>query len=83
MGFKVRCSGDYIVNVSVFEERSLILESDEVPRQIYHRIEDAFLVFMKSNPLSDNVSEFEIEKKIENVINLHHLWIAAPIPQPI
>jgi serine/threonine protein kinase len=79
MGFDVRCSGDYIVNVSVFEERSIIGESDEVWNQIYHRIEDQFLVFMKSIPLSEDVNESEIDDEIEKLINLRHPCIAAPI----
>jgi hypothetical protein len=65
------CLSDYVVNLSAFEERAIICESD----QIYHRIEDELLVFMKSKPLSENVSESEIEK----LINLRHPCIAAPI----
>jgi hypothetical protein len=47
--------GEYVVNLSSFEEGSIICDSDEVPNQKYHRIEDQVLVFMKSNPLSENV----------------------------
>jgi serine/threonine protein kinase len=36
--------GDYAVNLSGFEERSIISESDEVPNGIYHRVEDHCLV---------------------------------------
>jgi hypothetical protein len=79
MGFDVRCFGDYIVNVSVFEETSIICNSDEIPKEIYHRIEDEVLVFMKSNPHSVNVSESDIEKEIENLIHLCHPCITAPI----
>jgi serine/threonine protein kinase len=79
MGFDVRCFGDYIVNVSIFEERSIICDSDEVRNEIYHRTEDEFLVFMKSKPLLGNVSESTIEHEIENLINLRHPCIAAPI----
>jgi hypothetical protein len=34
IGFDVPCLGDYIVNVSVFEERSIVCDSDELPNQI-------------------------------------------------
>jgi hypothetical protein len=34
MGFDVPCLGDYIVNLSAFEERSTICKSDEVGNQI-------------------------------------------------
>jgi serine/threonine protein kinase len=67
------------VNLSVFEERSIILDSDDVPNEICYRIEDEFLVSMKSKPLSDNISESEIVNEIENLINLRHPCIAAPI----
>jgi serine/threonine protein kinase len=79
VGFGLPCLRDYIVNLSVFEERSLICDSAEVPNEIYHRIEDELLIIMKSKPLSENVSESEIEKEIENLINLRHPCITSPI----
>jgi hypothetical protein len=75
VGFDVRCLEDYIVNLSVFEERSIICDSGEVRNQIYHRIEDEFLVIVKSKPHSENIGESEIE----NLINLRHPCITAPI----
>jgi hypothetical protein len=79
VGFDVRFLGDYIVNLSGFEERSIICESDEVANQIYHRIEDEFFVFVTPKSLSEDISESEIENKIEKLINLRHPCIAAPI----
>jgi predicted metal-binding protein len=79
VGFDVPCLGDYIMTLSVFEERSIICDSDEVPNQIYHRIEDESLVFMKSKRLSENVEESDIENEIEKMINLGHPCISAPI----
>jgi hypothetical protein len=70
---------DYIVNVSEFEERSINCDSNEVQNEICHRIEDEFLAFMKSTPLSENVEESQIEKAIENLINVRHPCITAPI----
>jgi hypothetical protein len=55
LGFDVGCLGDYIVNLSVFEERSKIWESDEIGNEIYDRIEDECLVFVKSKAHSTNV----------------------------
>jgi hypothetical protein len=55
VGFDVPCLGDYIVNLSVFKERSIIRQSDEVPNQIHHRSEDEVLVFMDTEPLLENV----------------------------
>jgi serine/threonine protein kinase len=79
IGFDILCLGAYIVNLSAFEKRSMICESDEVPNEIYHRINDEFLVVMKSKPLSENVEESQIAKEIENLINLRHPCIAGPI----
>jgi hypothetical protein len=79
MGFDVRCLNDYIVNFSVFEERSIKWDSDEVGNEIYDRIEDEFFVFVKSMPHLENVSESEIANELEKLINLHHPWIIAPI----
>jgi serine/threonine protein kinase len=79
VGIDVPCLKDYIVNLSVFEERSIICESDEVPNRIYHRIEYEFLVFVKSKPLSEKVKESEIETEIEKLLNLHHPCITSPI----
>jgi serine/threonine protein kinase len=79
MGFDIPCLGDYVINFSMFEERSIICESDEVPNQIYCRIEDQFLVFMKSKPLSTNVEVSRIENELDKFINLRHPCIIAPI----
>jgi serine/threonine protein kinase len=79
VGFDVPCFADYVVNLSAFEEKSIICNSNKIPNQICYRIEDQFLVFMKSKPHSENVSESEIENEIENLINLRHPCIAAPI----
>jgi serine/threonine protein kinase len=79
LGLDIPCLEDYIVNLSIFEERSIICESDEIRNEIYDRIEDEFLVIMKSKPLSENVSESKIENEIEKLINLCHPCITAPI----
>jgi serine/threonine protein kinase len=70
---------DYIVNLSKFEEKSMICDSDEVRNDLYYRIEDEFLVFMKTKPLSENVDKSQIEHEIEKLINLRHPCITAPI----
>jgi serine/threonine protein kinase len=79
VGLDVRCLGDYFINLSGFEERSIICDSDEVGNQICHRIEDELLVVVKSKPLLENVSESQIGMELENLINLGHPCIAAPI----
>jgi serine/threonine protein kinase len=71
--------GDYNVNLSAFEEKLIISGSNEVPNQMYHRIEDEFLVFLKSVPLSENVEESQIGKEIEKLINFRHPCVTPPI----
>jgi hypothetical protein len=65
---------DYEVNVSGFEERSLIGESDEVVNEISDRVEGQLLIFVKSIELSENVQKSQVEKEMENLINLRHRW---------
>jgi hypothetical protein len=79
VGFDIPCLGDYTVNLSAFEEKSIICDSDEVPNQIYHRIEDEFLVCIRSVRFSEHVQKSHIEKGIETLINLLHPCIATPI----
>jgi serine/threonine protein kinase len=70
---------DYVVNLSAFEERSIIDESDGVRNEIYHRIEDQFLVVIKSIQLSERIAKSQIENEIGNLINVRHPCIAGPI----
>jgi hypothetical protein len=51
---------DYLVNLSGFEERSILDRSDEVTNQISDRIEDEFLVVVKSIPDSKCVEKSEM-----------------------
>jgi hypothetical protein len=65
------CLEDYLVHLSVFEERSAIGGSDEMSNQIYHRIEDEFFIVIRSVP--------QMENEIEKLINLHRPCIAGSI----
>jgi hypothetical protein len=69
----------YLVNLSIFKEASIICNSDEVRNEIYHRIADEFLVSLKWQPLSKNVTESKPEKEIEQSINFRRAYIAALI----
>jgi hypothetical protein len=79
VGFDVSCLRDYVVNLSVFEERSIISDSEEVPNEISHRIEDEFGVSVKLILLLETVEKSEIENELEKLINLRHPCIAGPI----
>jgi hypothetical protein len=79
VGFDLPYLRNYLVNLSGFEETSILNKSDEVPNQHYHRIEDEFLVVVKSIPALKSVDNSEIEHEIEKLINLRHPCIAHPI----
>jgi tRNA A-37 threonylcarbamoyl transferase component Bud32 len=70
---------DYVVNLSEFEERSMIGESNQVSAEIYNRFEDEFLVVVKSIPPFEYFEKSRIEQEIENLINLRHPCIGGPI----
>jgi hypothetical protein len=79
VGFDIPSLGDYIVNLSGFEERSIHCKPGEIANQIYDRIEDEFSVLMKSAPHSDKVEQSAIEEEIEKMVNVRHYCIIAPI----
>jgi serine/threonine protein kinase len=79
VGSGLRCLRDCVVNLSGFEEGSMIDESERVGKAIYHRIEDDFSIFVKSISHSGSVKESRMDNEIENLINLRHPCIAGPI----
>jgi serine/threonine protein kinase len=79
VGFDIPYLRDYIVNVSVFEESSMICDTNEVRNEICHRNEDEFSVLMKSIPLLERIEKSRLERELEKLINLRHPCIAAPI----
>jgi serine/threonine protein kinase len=79
VGSGLQCLKEYVVNLSRFEEGSKIDESDGVRNEIYHRVEDQFLIFVKSVELSESVQKSRMESELENLINLRHPCIAGPI----
>jgi predicted metal-binding protein len=79
VGLGLRCLADYLVNLSIFEERSIICESTEISKEIYDRFEDELLVVMKSMPHWESIEESKITNELENLINLRHPCIAALI----
>jgi hypothetical protein len=79
VGLSLPCLKDYHLNISEFEERSMICESGADSNVIYDRVEDAFLVVVKSISLREGLEETEIEKEIEKFINLRHPRIAGLI----
>jgi serine/threonine protein kinase len=70
---------DYVVNLSLFEKQSMIVQSDRVLNEIYCRSEDEFSIVVKSISLTEWFSRAQLENEIENFINLRHSCIAAPI----
>jgi serine/threonine protein kinase len=70
---------DYEVNLSGFEERLVIDDPDRFSNQLYWRSDDQISMIVKSISLSEPIEKSELEKEIENLINLRHPCIAAPI----
>jgi serine/threonine protein kinase len=79
VGLSLPCLKDYHLNISEFEERSMIYESGAESNGIYDRVEDEFLVVVKSITLTEGLEETAIEKGIEKIINLRHPCIAGLI----
>jgi serine/threonine protein kinase len=68
-----------MLKLSVFEERSMIGQSNQVGHQIYERAEDQVLIVVEPISLTGWVEKSEIENEIENLINLRHPCIIPPI----
>jgi hypothetical protein len=79
VGFGFRCLRDYDVNLSEFEERSIIIESSSIRNEIYVRTEDELLIVVKSISHLENVEKSTIDDEIEKLINIRHPCIAGPI----
>jgi serine/threonine protein kinase len=79
VGLSLPCLKDYDLNISEFEERSMICESGAESNGIYDRVEDGFLVVVKSIALREGLEETAIEKEIEKIINLRHPCITGLI----
>jgi serine/threonine protein kinase len=73
------CLRDYFINFSLFEAGPVIVQSDGVSTEIYHRVEDEISIVVKSIAISTRVGKFEIEQEIATLINLRHPCIAGPI----
>jgi serine/threonine protein kinase len=70
---------DDLVNLSGFEEGSIIDEPSQLSNEIYRRTDDGFLIIVKSISLSESVEKSQIVNGLESLINLRHSCIAAPI----
>jgi hypothetical protein len=79
VGFGLLCLDEYVVNLSIFEERSKIRKCDEVDNKIYQRVEDEFLIVVKLIRLLESVKQSRIGEELEKLINLRHPCIATPI----
>jgi serine/threonine protein kinase len=66
---------DYFVSLSAFEAESMINESHQPSSQIYHRVDELLFVVVKSALRLKSVETLQME----NLINLRHPCIAAPI----
>jgi hypothetical protein len=69
----------YHLNISEFEERSMFCESGAESNGIYDRVEDEFLVVVKSIAPREGLEEKAIEEGLEQIINLCHPCISGLI----
>jgi hypothetical protein len=67
------------VNLSVFEERPMIVECHGILKELSFRLEDESQFVVKSISLAEWVEQLEIEKPIEILISFRHLCIAPLI----
>jgi hypothetical protein len=68
---------DYQIDLSVFEEASILRDFDQVSRQRYQRLDDGLMFVVKSKHHWEFVENCRIE--LENLLNLRHPCIAVPI----
>jgi serine/threonine protein kinase len=73
------CLQNSALDLSGFEEGSVIGQSDGGSTQIYQRRTDAALVVVKSISLSAVIERCQIEREIENLLNLRHPLIVPLI----
>jgi hypothetical protein len=79
VGLSLPSLKDYYLNISEFEERSMICKSGSESNGIYDRVEDELLVFVKSIAQREGLEETAMEKEIEKIINVRHPCIAGLI----
>jgi hypothetical protein len=64
------------LDLTAFEEGSVLGQSDGGSSQIYRRLMDGAHVVVKSISLSASVERCQIETEVENLLNLRHPMIA-------
>jgi hypothetical protein len=69
--------GDYQIDLSGFEEGSVLGDFDQVSSRKYQRRDDGSVFVVKSNHHWESIESYEIE--LENLLNLRHPCIAFPI----
>jgi hypothetical protein len=71
------CEKDYLIDLSVFEERSGLDENGVISSEMYRRCEDGSLVIV--NSMGEFESKESLITEIENQLNLFHPCILSPI----
>jgi hypothetical protein len=70
---------DFVLDLSGFEERSVIGRNDRVSTHIYQRRIDGAVTVVKTVSLPGPIDRCKIEIEIENLLNLRHPMIALLI----
>jgi hypothetical protein len=68
-----------IDNLSDFEERRVVSQSDRISSEISGRRSDEILIVVKSIDLSRSIGKTQIENELENLLNLSHPLIITPL----
>jgi hypothetical protein len=69
----------YLVDFTVLEEGPILGQCQSISSQIYRRRSDCRVIVVKSIPLSNSIEQCQIENEVENLLNLIHPLIQAPI----
>jgi hypothetical protein len=70
---------DFVLDLSGFEERSVIGRNDRVSSRIYLRRIDGAMTVVKAISISGLIKRCQIETEIENLMDLRHPMIAPLI----
>jgi serine/threonine protein kinase len=70
---------DFVLDLSGFEEKSVIGRNDRVSSEISQRWIDGVMTVVKAISLSGSIERRQIETEMEKLLNLHHPMIAPLI----
>jgi hypothetical protein len=76
---RFRSFEDSVIELSGFEEGSILGQSDRIVTQVHRRRSDGILTVVKTISFPIHIESFQIETSIANLMNLHHPMITPLI----